>query len=75
VLHDLRTWRGLGRIVALAAWYAAATLTLGSFLLVVCGFLCGIAWGGLGVATQSLVSPTVAHTVWDLGIFLAWPLA
>ena len=58
----------------LAACYAAATLTLGSFLLVVCAFLCGMAWGGLRVATRSLVAPIVAHVVWDLGIFLAWPL-
>jgi len=72
--HNLLTWRGLGTIVALAACYAAATLTLGSFLLVVCAFLCGMAWGGLRVATRSLVAPIVAHVVWDLGIFLAWPL-
>jgi len=73
-LHDLLTRRGLGRVFALAACYAAATLTLGSVLLVVCAFLCGMAWGGLRVATRSLVSPIVAHVVWDLGIFLAWPL-
>ena len=73
-LHDLLTWRGLGTIVALAACYAAATLTLGSSLLVVCALLCGMAWGGLRVATCSLVAPIVAHIVWDLGIFLAWPL-
>ncbi|HEY5283434.1 MAG TPA: CPBP family glutamic-type intramembrane protease [Polyangia bacterium] len=72
--HNLLTWRGLGTIVALAACYAAATLTLGSFLLAVCAFLCGIAWGGLSVATRSLVPAIVAHIVWDLGIFLAWPL-
>jgi membrane protease YdiL (CAAX protease family) len=72
--HDLLTWRGLGTIVALAACYAAATLTLGSSLLVVCALLCGIAWGGLRVATRSLVAPIVAHIAWDLGIFLAWPL-
>ena len=73
-LHDLLTWRGLWTVVALAACYAAATLTLGSALLVACALLCGMAWGGLRVATRSLVSPIVAHIVWDLGIFLAWPL-
>jgi len=72
--HDLLTGRGLGTIIALAACYAAATLTLSSSLLFACAFLCGMAWGGLRVATRSLVSPIVAHIVWDLGIFLTWPL-
>lgn len=68
------TRRDLGRIVALAVCYAAATLTLGSLLLAVCALLCGIAWGSLRIATRSLVPPIAAHVVWDLGIFLAWPL-
>lgn len=73
-LHDLLTWRGLRPVVVLAACYAGATLPLGSPLLAVCAFLCGMAWGALRVTTRSLVSPIVAHIVWDLAIFLAWPL-
>jgi membrane protease YdiL (CAAX protease family) len=70
-----RLTRGdLGRIVLLAVCYAAATLTLGSLLLMICALLCGIAWGSLRIVTRSLVPPMVAHVVWDLGIFLVWPL-
>lgn len=71
------TGHGAGRfdrIIVLALCYAAATLTLGSLLLASCAFLCGVVWGGLRVATRSLVPPIAAHIVWDLGIFLAWPL-
>ena len=68
------SWRGLGCVVALAACYAAATLTLGSSLLVGCAFACGAAWGGLRLATRSLVAPIAAHIVWDLGVLVVWPL-
>jgi membrane protease YdiL (CAAX protease family) len=73
-LQGLVTWRGLGGIVVLAACYAAATLPLGSFALAGCALLCGTAWGGLCVATRSLVPAIVAHVVWDLGVLFAWPL-
>ena len=73
-LQGLLNWRGLRPVLLLAACYAVATLPLGSFLLAVCAFLCGTAWGALRVATRSLVSPIVAHIVWDLAILLAWPL-
>lgn len=62
------------RIVSLAAAYALATVTLGSPLLAVCAFGCGIVWGALRVATRSLLAPIVAHVIWDLGVLVAWPL-
>ena len=71
----LASWPRLSRVAALAACYAAATLTLGNPLLVACAFLCGVAWGGLRVATRSLVPSVVAHIAWDLGVLLIWPLA
>ena len=63
------------RIVALAGWYALATATLASPLLVACAFAGGLVWGFLRVATGSVVAPAVAHVVWDLGVLVVWPLA
>lgn len=59
------------RVLALAVGYA---LALGSGLLIVCAFGCAVLWGGLRVATRSLVVPIIAHGVWDLGILVVWPL-
>lgn len=64
----------LRRIVAVAAAYALSMATLGSALLLVGAFGCAIAWGGLRVASRSLVVPIVAHVVWDLGVLVVWPL-
>jgi len=63
------------RVLALAAGYALATLTLGSPLLVACAFACGVAWGMLRVATGSLLVPILAHVTWDLALLVVWPLA
>jgi membrane protease YdiL (CAAX protease family) len=62
------------QIVAFAAVYALAALPLGSSLLVLCAFLCGVVWGGLRSATGSLVVPILTHVIWDLGVLVVWPL-
>ena len=51
-----------------------AMATLESGLLILCAFGCAVLWGGLRVATRSLVVPIIAHVVWDLGILVVWPL-
>lgn len=61
------------RVAALAAIYAFASLSLGSPLLVLCAFCCGLAWGALRVATGSLIPSMVAHVVWDVGVLVVFP--
>lgn len=65
---------GYRRLAAYAGAYAVATATLGSPLLLLCAFLCGVAWGVLRVQAASLVVPIVAHVIWDLGVLVLWPL-
>lgn len=74
-----RLWRRVGgedllRVAGLAAAYGLAMATLGSGLLLVVAFACGLAWGWLRVGTRSLVPPILAHVVWDLGVLVVWPL-
>ncbi len=66
--------RDLLIVTAFALLYAAATVTLGSPLLVLVAFLCGMAWGIMRIASASLVVPIIAHVVWDLGVLVVWPL-
>ena len=54
--------------------HALAHAALGSGLLLVVAFLCGIAWGALRAASKSLLPPLVAHLVWDVVVLLWLPL-
>lgn len=64
----------LARMAASAGIYALTTLPLGSPLLVVCAFGCGLIWGALRLATGSLVVAMLTHVIWDLGVLVLWPL-
>ena len=78
VLGEELVWRGAvqaalvgrfgrrGGVFLAAVAYALAHAALGSPLLVVVAFLCGIAWGALRAASKSLIPPLVAHLVWDV---------
>jgi membrane protease YdiL (CAAX protease family) len=74
-LPHLPTSHELTQIVAFAGVYAFTTLPLGSPLLVLCALACGSLWGFMRVATGSLVTPLLAHVVWDLGVLIVWPIA
>jgi membrane protease YdiL (CAAX protease family) len=73
VLHGLPRGERM-RVFGSAVVYALATATLGSGLLILCAFCCGMLWGLLRVTTRSLVAPIIAHVGWDLGVLVMWPL-
>jgi len=66
--------RDAARVGLFALAYATGTLPLGNPLLFACALSCGVAWGGLRLASRSLVTPLVAHVLWDVGVLLVWPL-
>ena len=86
VLGEELVWRGAvqgslvgrfgrrGGVFLAAIAYALAHAALGSPLLLVVAFLCGIAWGALRAASKSLLPPLVAHLVWDVLVLLWLPL-
>lgn len=71
LVRRLGAWRGvsLGALV-----YALALLPLGSPLLSVVAFACGLVWGTLCALTGSLVPTLVAHLLWDVLVLLWLPL-
>jgi membrane protease YdiL (CAAX protease family) len=71
LVQRLGPWRG---ITAAAATYALAHAPLGSPVLVMVAFLCGLFWSALRAATSSLVPTLVAHLVWSLLVLLWLPL-
>lgn len=80
-------WRGLAINVfggALGPWravlvsallYILPQIAFRSPLLIVVALLCGIVWGALRVRTKGLVAPLAAHAVWDVLVFILYPVA
>lgn len=79
-------WRGLaidviGRTASPAASVVLASLTyvlpqvaFRSPLLVVVALLCGLVWGALRVWTKGLTAPLIAHVLWNVLVFVLFPV-
>lgn len=79
-------WRGLaidlfsksmsaGRAVLLSSLvYVLPQIAFRSPLLAFVALACGLVWGALRVQTRGLVAPLVAHLVWDLLVFVSFPV-
>ena len=79
-------WRGflqenlqkrLGRLAGLAVTatlYTAVHLASGNVMLILAAAVCGIFWGWLYLAYRSPLLNAVSHTVWDLLVFVLFPL-
>lgn len=86
VLSEELLWRGLvtrgvaeraGRgpgILAGALLFALAHLASGNPLLLAAAFACGLFWGVLAEASDSLSVPFAAHLVWDALVLFGAPL-
>jgi uncharacterized protein len=86
IIGEELVWRGVvqsvfsrrvGLIVGVllsALVYSLVLAPLGSLVLVLVAFACGLVWGALRAMTQSLIPPLVAHLLWDLLVLLLMPL-
>lgn len=68
-------WVGPARAVVLAALiYVLPQIAFRSPLLVIVALLCGLIWGALRVWTRGLAAPLIAHVLWDLLVFVLFPV-
>lgn len=79
-------WRGFiqrrwqNRFGPLAGWvlasalYSLVHLGSGNVMLVLAALVCGLFWGGLYLRCRSLLSVAVSHALWDILIFVLFPL-
>ena len=87
IIGEELVWRGIvqrasvrhagtvaGVLIA-AALYAVGHAAVGSALLVVVAFGCGLIWSTLRALTGDLIAPLAAHAVWDLWVLVIRPLA
>lgn len=87
VLAEERVWRGLaidlfgqaqpglGAVALSALVYTLPQIAFRSPLLVAVAVACGLVWGGLRVQTRGLAAPLIAHLLWDLLVFVLFPVA
>lgn len=80
-------WRGLAidvfekavgpwwAVVASALLYVLPQVAFRSPLLMLIALLCGLVWGALRVRFHGVAAPFTAHVVWDLLIFVVYPVA
>jgi membrane protease YdiL (CAAX protease family) len=64
-------WRGF--IIATSI-YTLVHLASGNAMLILAAGLCGLFWGFLYVQKGSILLNIVSHTVWDVAIFLLFPV-
>ena len=57
-----------------AGFYAVVHIGSGNLLLVLSALVCGLYWGALYIRFQSAILVAVSHTLWDLLIFIIFPL-
>lgn len=55
--------------------YTGVHIASGNVMLVLAAGVCGLFWGFLYLRTESLLLNVVSHTVWDVAIFLFFPMA
>ena len=58
-----------------AGVYAVVHAGSGNLMLVASAFVCGLYWGALYVRFRSAILVAVSHTLWDLLIFIIFPLS
>jgi uncharacterized protein len=57
-----------------AGFYAVVHIGSGNLLLVLSALVCGLYWGALYTFSRSAIIVAVSHTLWDLLIFIIFPL-
>lgn len=61
-------------LIMMVFFYAAVHLSSGNIILVLAAAVCGLFWGVLYLRYHSVILLIVSHTLWDLLIFLVFPL-
>ena len=54
--------------------YTAVHIVTANFMLIIAAFVCGLFWGWLYKKEKSLIPVIISHGIWDLTIFVLFPL-
>lgn len=70
-----KRWGAAGGWLAASALYTAVHAGSGNPLLLLAAAVCGLFWGFLFLRFRSIVLNAVSHSLWDVAVFILWPLA
>ena len=71
VQREQGPWKGFAIATSV---YALVHIGSGNPMLVLAAGLCGLCWGFLYLRAHSLLTNVLSHTVWDISVFLLFPL-
>ncbi|OAA90612.1 CAAX amino terminal protease self- immunity [Clostridium ljungdahlii] len=54
--------------------YTGVHIVTGNFMLIIAALVCGLFWGWLYKKEKSLIPVLISHAIWDLTIFVLFPL-
>lgn len=54
--------------------YSLVHITTGNFMLILAALVCGLNWGWLYQREKSLIPILLSHALWDVMIFVLWPI-
>jgi uncharacterized protein len=69
------SWGPLRGLLVTTGLYAGVHVSSLNFTLVMAAAVCGLFWGWLYQREQSLVPVILSHSLWDLAIFVLFPLS
>ena len=67
-------WGQTAGFLSATLLYAGVHIGSGNVMLILAALTCGLAWGWLYLRFQSVLLNIISHTLWDLTIFLIFPL-
>lgn len=66
--------RGLVGLILSIAAYTSVHLASGNFMLIIAAAVAGVFWGLMYHRWRSIKMNIVSHLIWDLAIFVFWPI-
>jgi len=54
--------------------YSGVHVVTGNFMLIIATFVCGVFWGWIYKKEKSLYPVIISHAIWDVAIFIIFPL-
>jgi len=68
------TWKWLAPILITAFVYAIVHIFSFNFMLVMAALVCGLFWGFMYKFTKSIVPLIICHALWDVSVFIIFPI-
>ncbi len=70
----MQRWKPWAAWLIAAAVYAAVHVWAFNFMLFMAALICGLFWGSMYLKYRSVWPGIISHALWDVAIFVVWPI-